>query len=133
MGGGGGKIDIKVVGTGYSAGADHFSGITSIALFIHIKLPVISLLIFNTINMHTALSMVVCLFHNYKLFSFTQYLPFAFSSSIFGGGGGVILTFTVFRVHARYLGELWPAQSSYNLRRALPPPPCLQYLDTIFS
>ena len=25
-GGGGGKIDIKVVGTGYSAGADHFFG-----------------------------------------------------------------------------------------------------------
>ena len=28
------------------------------------------------------------LFHNYKLFSFTQHLPFAFSSWILEGGGG---------------------------------------------
>ena len=58
--------------------------------------------------------MVVCLFHSYKLFSFTQYLLFASSNGIFrrgGGGGGVILTFTVFDVHARY---------------------GLQHLDTIF-
>ena len=89
---GGSKIDIKVVGDRLLSWC---RGLTLIALFIHIKLPVISLLILNTINMYTALSMVVCLFHSYKLFSFTQYLPFAFSSGIFiffgGGGGGELL------------------------------------------
>ena len=36
IGGGGNKIDINMVGTGYSAGTDDFSGVIVVALFIRI-------------------------------------------------------------------------------------------------
>ena len=109
--GGGVKSTSNVVGTGHSASADHFFGGNRYS-FIYSHQITCDFTLDIKHHKHTfALSIVVCLFHNYKLFSFTQYLPFASSSWIFRGGGGVVLIFTVFGVHTGYLGEFWPAQS----------------------